>query len=292
MRRFNTIMESANPPGTNQLWIDKGRLRYFNAGSWQTIAGGGGGGSTPEIGPNGNWYIDGIDTGKPSRGPVGPIGPKGKDGTNGQNGTNGQDGQDGLTPFINTNKNWWIGNIDTGILAEGRNGIDGAKGDKGDKGDTGQAGLDGKDGINGTNGVDGKDGLSAGFGEPVATAESVIDTAPAEVVIASSGPDTAKVFTFHFKIPKGKDGTGGGGTTDYNDLTNKPKIGTVELSGTKTLAELGIQPSGDYATKTEVSSSINTALTGYATQSYVNTQIQTAIGVINTTLDEINGEVI
>ena len=36
---------------------------------------------------------------------------------------------------------------------------------------------------------------------------------------------------------------GGGGTSDYNDLTNKPQINSVELSGNKSLDDLGIQPS-------------------------------------------------
>ena len=38
-------------------------------------------GVIPEIGANGNWYIDGVDTGKPSRGETGPkgaTGPAGK----------------------------------------------------------------------------------------------------------------------------------------------------------------------------------------------------------------------
>ena len=33
---------------------------------------------------------------------------------------------------------------------------------------------------------------------------------------------------------------GGGGTSDYDDLTNKPKINSVELSGNKSLHDLGI----------------------------------------------------
>lgn len=41
---------------------------------------------------------------------------------------------------------------------------------------------------------------------------------------------------------------GGGGTEDYNDLTNKPKVNSVTLSGNKTLSQLGIQPAGSYAT--------------------------------------------
>lgn len=70
-------------------------------------------------------------------------------------------------------------------------------------------------------------------------------------------------------------GTGSGGAISYNDVLNKPKIGDVELSGTKTLVQLGIQPAGDYATET-----------------YVTEQIAAVVGNINSVLDTINGEVI
>lgn len=40
-----------------------------------------------------------------------------------------------------------------------------------------------------------------------------------------------------------------GGTTNYNDLSEKPKINDVELKGNKTLDELGIQPKGKYLTE-------------------------------------------
>nr|DAG87534.1 MAG TPA: tailspike protein [Crassvirales sp.] len=69
--------------------------------------------------------------------------------------------------------------------------------------------------------------------------------------------------------------TGGGGTTNYEDLSNKPKIGDVELVGTKTLVQLGIQPAGDYAT-----------------EAYVTEQITAVVGNINLVLDTINGEII
>lgn len=42
----------------------------------------------------------------------------------------------------------------------------------------------------------------------------------------------------------GGGGGGGGGTTDYNDLSNKPKINSTELSGNKTTADLGINYEG------------------------------------------------
>ena len=44
----------------------------------------------------------------------------------------------------------------------------------------------------------------------------------------------------------------GGGTSDYTDLTNKPKINNVELNGNKSLNDLGIQPVGNYALESEI----------------------------------------
>ena len=50
--------------------------------------------------------------------------------------------------------------------------------------------------------------------------------------------------------------------TDYTALLNKPQINSIELSGNKTLEELGIQASGDYATNeyvnTELDKKLNT----------------------------------
>lgn len=45
---------------------------------------------------------------------------------------------------------------------------------------------------------------------------------------------------------------GGGGTTDYNELENKPIINEIELIGELTLEDLGIQPAGNYWTKEEL----------------------------------------
>ncbi len=42
--------------------------------------------------------------------------------------------------------------------------------------------------------------------------------------------------------------SGGGGTSDYDDLTNKPQIGGVTLSGNKSLADLGIAAVSDIPT--------------------------------------------
>ncbi len=69
-------------------------------------------GHSPEvsIGNNGNWFINGVDSG------VKAQGPKGEQGDPGNNGENGNDGK---TPYIGSNGNWWIGNKDTGVKAEG-----------------------------------------------------------------------------------------------------------------------------------------------------------------------------
>lgn len=65
--------------------------------------------------------------------------------------------------------------------------------------------------------------------------------------------------------------TATGGTTDYTGLTNKPSINGIELSGTKTLTELGIQPSGTYLTSIPSEYITDSELTekGYATISQI-----------------------
>lgn len=42
------------------------------------------------------------------------------------------------------------------------------------------------------------------------------------------------------------------GTTDYNKLQNKPQINGVTLEENKTSSDLGLQPSGDYASSSEI----------------------------------------
>ena len=98
-------------------------------------------GTTPHIGANGNWYLGTTDTGKPSRGATGATGAKGETGDPGEKGAQGDKGApgakgdpgepgatgpqgpkgaDGTTPHIGANGNWYIGDTDTGVSAEGR----------------------------------------------------------------------------------------------------------------------------------------------------------------------------
>lgn len=82
------------------------------------------------IGSNGNWWIGGEDTGRPSQGKNGLTPHIGADGYWYVGETcleRKACGEDGLTPYIGTNGNWCIGAIDTGVPARGRDGIDGWK---------------------------------------------------------------------------------------------------------------------------------------------------------------------
>lgn len=80
---------------------------------------------------------------------------------------------------------------------------------------------------------------------------------------------------------KGTDGSGTGGTSDYNSLTNQPQIAGVTLAGNKTLSDLGIQPSSD-----------NTLSTTDKTVTGAINELYSMITTISSTIDEINGEVV
>ena len=109
-----------------------------------------------KIGENGNWYIDGVDTGKSSRGRDGlsayevavslgyqgtladwPDTLKGEPGESayeiardlGYQGTmadwiNSLKGAEGLTPQVGENGNWFVGDEDTGILANAEKAVE------------------------------------------------------------------------------------------------------------------------------------------------------------------------
>lgn len=122
---------------------------------------------------------------------------------------------------------------------------DGSKESQNVKGEPGYTPIKGKDYFDGKNGVDGKDGLTPTL--KVGTTTTGAAGTNANVEMLQNGTE----YTLNFTIPKGKDGTGGsgGGTSNYEDLGNKPSINNIELNGNKTLEELGIQPKGNYLTE-------------------------------------------
>lgn len=79
--------------------------------------------------------------------------------------------------------------------------------------------------------------VSTAFGQITATATTL---SPGSSATASFDPST-KVM--HFGIPKGDPGSGGG-TSDYDDLDNRPKINSVTLTGDKSSADLSLESRG------------------------------------------------
>lgn len=73
----------------------------------------------------------------------------------------GTPGANGLTPYIGENGNWWIGDTDTGVHAQG---TPGEKGEKGDQGIQGIQGPQGEAGATGQQGPQGADGLTPYIG--------------------------------------------------------------------------------------------------------------------------------
>ena len=97
---------------------------------------------------------------------------------------------------------------------------------------------------------------------------------------------------------------GGGGTSDYTQLTNKPQINSVELTGNKSLSDIGAQPAGDYALKSDIPTKVSELendsqfvteaevsgdLAGKADKTYVDEQL--ALKADSTTVESLSGEV-
>ena len=162
------------------------------------VGGEGGTVTAPTIGENGNWYINGQDTGKPSRGENGADGKdgapgaKGDPGQDGAPGADGQDGTDGVSPTVSTEN--IAGGTRVTITDKGGahafdvmngkdggeaatptigengnwyiNGVDTQKPSRGERGENGADGAPGKDGAPGVAGADGKDGAPGAKGDP------------------------------------------------------------------------------------------------------------------------------
>lgn len=236
----------------------------------------GGEAATPTIGDNGNWYINGVDTQKPSRGErgeqglPGTAGAPGKDGApgvagadgkDGAPGAKGADGADGFSPTVQVAEGEGAHTVTitdkTGphafTVRDGQNGQDGAPGKDGTPG---RDGLDGKDGAPGAKGADGAPGAKGADGfSPTVVTESI--SGGTKVTITDkSGPH-------EFNVMNGKDGTGGGGTGGVPSIgdngnwyidgqdTNKPSRGEAGADGFSPTVETGYAVGGTKVTITD-----------------------------------------
>ena len=191
-------------------------------------------GKTPMIGYNGNWWIDGKDTGVPA---IPKNGENGKDGigiekiekisseglvdtyeityTTGTkvtftvtNGADGEKGEDGATPKLRIVDDYWEVSYDNGenwislgVAATG------PKGDKGDPGEQGPQGEPGKDG------EDGKDGVGIAKIEKISS-EGLVDTYE---ITYTDGTKTIFTITNGANGTDGKDGVDGDDGKDGAD---------------------------------------------------------------------------
>lgn len=239
--------------------------------------------AAPEIGEDGDWIINGEDTGKPSRGEAGAPGEKGDNGEPGfspvvevqsvegghkviitdETGPkeftvlNGKNGGEAATPEIGENSNWYINGVDTGKPSRGEQGPEGPKGDagaqgpKGDTGETGPAGPKGDTGETGPAGPQGEQGPKGDAGEqgtPGVSPTVQTETIPGGTKVTITDADGPKVF----EVLNGKDG-GEAATPVIGDNSNwfingedtgKPSRGEQGPAGPK--GDTGEQgPKGD-----------------------------------------------
>ena len=161
------------------------------------------------------------------------------------------------------NKEWYKNGKPMGIRAEGKDGKDGEQGPQGIQGPIGPAGKDGKPGKDGSVPIFkirkvylNSEGQAKVSMEKEGDTYYLTFTIPQGVqgVMGFPGEDATINGMNTINILEGKNikitqegknliisSTGGsGGTSDYKDLKNKPKINDVELIGNKTLSDLGI----------------------------------------------------
>lgn len=203
-------------------------------------------GITPTIGENGNWFLEDVDTGKPSRGIQGLPG---QDGENGQDGTDGVSittitsgdptQNDGFTVTPLTINKSDDSNVTINISA--KNGIDGTvsfdnlteeqkaslKGEKGDKGDTGEIGATGPQGDTGPAGP-----------SNVLTIGTVTGGDAASATITGTSPNQV----LNLVLPKGDTGLTGANGQDGVSITTITS-GTPTQSGDYTVTPITINKS-------------------------------------------------
>lgn len=134
----------------------------------------------------------------------------------------------GETPHIGSNGNWFIGDTDTGVGAQGPTGANGADGLQGVQG------IQGVPGTNGTNGADGVDGADGSTPTIGSNGNWLID-----------GVDTGKPATklkIEFKIGDGGENTPIAGTTEYhNSLLAGLTDMTIFRNGSPIFRNAGIE---------------------------------------------------
>ena len=234
--------------GTRVTITDKGGAHAFDVMNGKD----GGEAATPTIGENGNWYINGVDTQKPSRGERGEngadgapgkdgapgvAGADGKDGAPGAKGDPGEPGADGFSPTVQVSEGEGTHTVTitdkSGAHAftvhDGQNGQDGAPGKDGApgaKGDPGEPGTPGADGAPGAPGADGFSPTVKTTNVSGGTKVTITDKDGAKEFIVKNGTDGKKGIrgTGIYVATKAPSVMSDGRTYQFDVGTIKPSI--------------------------------------------------------------------
>ena len=129
------------------------------------------------------------------------------------------------------------------------------------------------------------------------TREEQYLSAIAQVTPATQIPPKplTRVEAYLNKIVENGTGGGGGGTTNYNALENKPQINSHELSGNKSSADLGLQSTLTTAQQAAVDSGIDSAKVQQISTNETNillkansSDVNTATASLQAQIDNIN----
>lgn len=188
-------------------------------------------------------------------------GSQGIQGPKGDTGATGPAGADGVTPHIDsTTGNWFIGNTDTNVHAQGPQGIQGIQGIQGPQGETGATGATGEQGPQGIQGVQGPKGDT---GDPVTITVNNTTYTQSQGNITLPDYPTVAATTW---------GNITGTLSNQTDLQNAldAKANSADIP----TATSDLTNDSDFQTSTEVDAAI-----GYATSDMMTTDtVQTVTG--------------
>ena len=191
-------------------------------------------GTVITVGENGNWFLDGVDSGVSAKGVAGIAGTKIEIGENGNWLLDGVDSRisaqgakgEGTVITVGENGNWFLDGADSGVPARGEQGETGAtgptgpqgpQGEQGETGATGPAGPQGPQGEQGEQGAAGKDGTVISIG---ANGNWYLDGVDSGV--SAVGNANAPRYTYKHVVIVGVDG--GGAWFDDADMPNVDAI--------------------------------------------------------------------
>lgn len=129
------------------------------------------------------------------------------------------------TPYIGSNGNWLVWDDTRSEYVDSGRPSRGAKGDTGETGPTGPTGPTGQTGPAGPAGPTGEDGVS-----------------PEVTVTAITGGHTVTITDADHPSGQSFNVMDGEAASDYEGLSNQPRINSVRLTGNKSSADLGLQP--------------------------------------------------